>query len=265
MTRTAILLALAFLSFAAFAQDSNNILIPAAGSVQGANGTFFRSDITVTNLRNQSQRVEFEWMPSTGPAFGITVSIPAFEAISSEDFVSDAFGATGLGAILVSARRTGGEIDTNGHLHVTSRIWSNQPGSSGTVSQSLQTLPVDKIVNTHMAITGLRHGPRFRTNVGIVNLDDGDQTFRIRVTGTVKPLIPVEIVVNMRGRSLAQVPISWPDDPQIRIDVDVLTLPSGGRLSLWTSYASNVDNVTGDSWSFVGVDLPLQGTLPPVP
>jgi hypothetical protein len=38
------------------------------------------------------------------------------------------------------------------------------------------------------------------------------------------------------------------------VDVEVLPLPGGGLLSLWTAYGSVVDNGTGDSWSSIGVE-----------
>jgi hypothetical protein len=42
----------------------------------------------------------------------------------------------------------------------------------------------------------------------------------------------------------------------LRVVVDVLPATfSGGQLSLWTAYASNVDNASGDSWSTIGVEI----------
>src|SRR5258708_13261168 len=64
------------------------ILVPAAGSVQGANGTFFRSDLTVLNYRSSSQNVQFQWMPqgSSGPGVApLRLAIAPLTAVNSED------------------------------------------------------------------------------------------------------------------------------------------------------------------------------------
>jgi hypothetical protein len=38
------------------------------------------------------------------------------------------------------------------------------------------------------------------------------------------------------------------------VRVEIVPAPGEGRLSLWTAYASTVDNITGDSWSSIGVN-----------
>jgi len=79
------------------------ILIPAAGNIAGQNGTFFRSDITVVNLRNSDQIVFIEWLPQpSGAATSTSITIPALTGIRSSDFVHDYLSTTGLGAILLT-------------------------------------------------------------------------------------------------------------------------------------------------------------------
>src|SRR5262245_22146832 len=41
---------------------NNNFIFAAAGSVQGAGGTFFRSDVTIINHRNTAQRIGVAFM-----------------------------------------------------------------------------------------------------------------------------------------------------------------------------------------------------------
>jgi hypothetical protein len=43
-------------------RDRPALLIAAAGSVPGANGTFFRSDISIVNYRGQDQLVSLQWL-----------------------------------------------------------------------------------------------------------------------------------------------------------------------------------------------------------
>src|SRR5204863_8867431 len=77
------------------------ILVPAAGSVQGANGTFFHSDIAVFNYRNQDQFVAFRWIPRGVDGTSIApmvFTINALSGIISEDFVASRLNQSGLGA-----------------------------------------------------------------------------------------------------------------------------------------------------------------------
>lgn len=258
LQRLAVFVFAVLISTAASGQGVHRVLVPAAGSIPGNNGTFFRSDISITNLRNVPQVVFMHWLPQgrAGAEFSpVRLTLPSGSTISSEDFVTEILHESGLGAIDIVSVTDFSQEDGGGRLHVTSRIWSPQAGSAGTVSQSLPSLEYLRIFSERVAITGLRHGPRFRTNVGIVNLDNGPQTFRVHVSGKdVLPVVPVFFDVPVAPRSMQQVSVPWPDDSQIRVDVEVLPLAGGGRLTLWTAYAANVDNVTGDSWSFSGVN-----------
>src|SRR2546421_6037715 len=99
-------LALLFLlmASAAFAQTTaptSQILIPAAGSLQGANGTFFHSDIAAFNYRNENQFVAFRWIPRGMDGTSIAPQIFTINALSgiiSEDFVASRLSQSGLGA-----------------------------------------------------------------------------------------------------------------------------------------------------------------------
>ena len=125
-------------------------LIPAAGNTPGANGTFFRSDIGVWNLRDVPQRVALRWLPQAGSAAHpvVEVTISSQSTIRSEDFVAEYFGLNGLGSILVTALSDDGQPDPAARLQVTSRIWTPQPDTTGTTSQSLQVVPTPSSTGT---------------------------------------------------------------------------------------------------------------------
>src|SRR5438105_10010639 len=164
---------------------TSQLLIAAAGSVVGLNGTFFRSDITIINYRTDAQTVRLNWLPQGTTGTGIApvdITINAMSGISNEDFVTNALHQSGLGSILVTAITPDGQFDSLGKLHATSRIWSNQPGlSSGTVSQTFPIISVNDINSTRLLVLGQRRDDRFRTNVGIINLDSQAQTFQVTV------------------------------------------------------------------------------------
>src|SRR5213082_2126949 len=93
-------MAIAGSAFAQLKAPTPQLLIPAAGSVVGSNGTFFHSDIAIFNYRNADQTVMFQWLPRgttglTGTAIRITVN--ALSGIIAEDFVADRLHQSGLG------------------------------------------------------------------------------------------------------------------------------------------------------------------------
>ncbi|MBK5258804.1 MAG: hypothetical protein JJE51_04365 [Thermoanaerobaculia bacterium] len=234
---------------------SNEVLVPVAGSGTGVNGTFFRSDIRVTNLRSQDQLVHLFWLPQDRTGIGIApivITIPANGKISSEDFTTDVMNQTGLGAIVARAVRDDGSIDTEGVLDVSTRIWTPATTGQGTVSQNLDSLEARRIVNRRVVILGQRRDERFRTNVGIINLDrDTPQTYRITVSGDNPTLIAETKEVPVEPYSMVQVALPGFAQPNLSIDIEVLPIPGGGFGTLWAAYGASVDNVNGDSWSSI--------------
>jgi hypothetical protein len=232
------------------------LLIPAAGSVQGANGELFRSDITIRSYRLQTvQLVRLQWLPegSSGAAVRpVTVTIEPLETLASEDFVSQVLGQSGLGAILVTGVTSSGEQDPEANLVATERIWSNQPRSSGTVSQNLPVLATTELATYTVEILGLRRDSRYRFNVGVINIDSAPHTFRIS-TGTMTTTREiVDIVVpalSMQQVTMAGGAVDILQAFVSNLDAGVVPNPA---ISSWIAYGSSVDNVTGDSWSSIG-------------
>src|SRR6187455_1606635 len=100
-------LLLLFLSASAYAQltaPAAQILVPAAGSVAGLNGTFFRSDIAVFNYRDVPQNVMLQWLPQGfSGASSRLITINARSGVISDDFVTQVLQQTGLGSIVFTA------------------------------------------------------------------------------------------------------------------------------------------------------------------
>src|SRR5262249_17937898 len=120
-------------------------LFAAAGSVQGAGGTYFRSDVTIINHRNADQIIAIGWL-----AQGVDNSneltqlfhIPARTPIIRAHFVANPLGKAGLGAVLALAQTAGGAADSGAQIDGFSRIWTNQPGAQGTVSQGFPSVSI---------------------------------------------------------------------------------------------------------------------------
>jgi len=232
---------------------TSQLLIAAAGSLMGANGTFFRSDITIVNYRSDAdQVVRFQWLPQGVTGTTITpvdMTLNKLTGFNSEDFVTNVLNQSGLGAILVTAVTPNGQLDVTGKLHATARIWSNQPGlSSGTVSQTFPIIAVADINSgPRLNIVGQRRDDRYRTNLGIVNLDPQAQTFQITVQADSRTEL---LNIPVPPLSMQQVSLTGP--AAINLQLAVNNVSSGFQTSRYVIYGSTVDNVTGDSWSSLG-------------
>jgi hypothetical protein len=226
---------------------SNNFIFAAAGSVQGAGGTFFRSDVTITNHRNAPQLIGVAFMVqgvdnSNAPI--IEFQLPENAPVVARDFVGDPDGldATGLGSIVIFGELSNGDLDTNAVLDGNSRIWTPQPGSSGTVSQGFPSVAFQDSFGQGWAYAqGLRHDGGFRTNAGIVNLDPVAHTWTVDVNGTGGR---TSFTMTIPALSMRQQVIpngNWSDV--------VLGFQTNETIDWWSAYAATVDNITGDSWS----------------
>lgn len=226
------------------------ILIAGAGSVAGANGTFFHSDMTILNYRAQAQQVSFQWFPQSGPPPAAThVTINANSGLISEDFVGSVLNITGLGSLVITAINSDGTVDPGGLLYATERIWTVQPGSNGTVSQTFPAIATSDLNLTAAAILGQRIDSRYRTNVGVVNLDSVSRDFDVVRTNDDPNTPTTTTTITVPAMSLQQVPLSNTAVSALQIFVQPHT---GVNPALWMAYGSTVDNVTGDSWSSLG-------------
>jgi hypothetical protein len=236
--------------------SSQQFLIPAAGAQPGNGGTFFRSDVTIINYRGADQRIRLQWLPQDVSGAGgaaVETTLAATSGIASEDFVTTVMQRSGLGAILVTAIDSTGAFDPRAQLVGTSRIWTPQPGSSGTMSQSLPSIPASDISSSTVAILGARRDARYRTNVGIVNLSNDVQSFQVAVFGTfgteIRPIDvqPLSTVLFGVTGSASTTPLQ----------IQVQNVTTVSRSSSFVAYASSVDNVTGDAWTTLGSNLPV--------
>ncbi|HEV7426698.1 MAG TPA: hypothetical protein VGQ46_10050 [Thermoanaerobaculia bacterium] len=261
--RNAIVTTIAFLIAAAASgqlvatrSSSQQFLIPAAGAQQGNGGTFFRSDITIINYRGADQRIRLQWLPqdvSAGSGAPIETTIAASSGIASEDFVTTVMQRSGLGAILVTAIDATGAFDSRAQLVATSRIWTPQPGSGGTTSQSLPAIATSDINSSALAILGARRDARYRTNVGIVNVSSEVQSFQVVVFGSFGTEVRQ---IDVQPLAMVLFAVTGPaSTTPLQIQVQNVTTVS--RSSSFVAYASSVDNVTGDAWTTLGSNVPV--------
>ena len=234
------------------------VWVPVAGHAQGANGTFFRSDISVSNLRNADQRVQLYWLPqgASGPSAPLqTYDVPAGRGFSSDDFVDRLLLQSGLGAIEIVGVTTAGAFDPAAVLHVTSRIWTPRPdGGEGTMSQTFPAVIANASPASNIKdIYGMRRGAQYRLNVGVLNPSDTTQRFHVIVTIEGPAGISAETFdLDVPPRAIAQTTAPGTGTGVALVRVEDLDGGAGD----WQTWASSVDNQSGDAWSQMGFAKP---------
>ena len=221
------------------------LLIPGAGNLPGANGTYFRSDVMLVNYLNASQVVGIAWLAqgagSATEQFSFYTLDPQ-SAVALDDFVGQTLGKQGLGAVEIIGVTSAHNYDVNADIDATSRIWTNQPGSPGTTSLQLSSVSYFDSVDTAPAYAyGLKQTAGFHTNVGIVNLDSSAHTWAVAVNGQTGS---TTFSVTVPPFSLQQVPI--PDGDFGDLWVSFQPVDAG---FYWSAYGVSDDNTTGDGWA----------------
>lgn len=218
-------------------------LIPAAGSVQGGNGTFFKSDLSIANHRGVDQRISVLWFErgkNNGSASTQTFTVPANTTVMQRDFVTQILHKSGLGSILVVGIDANGNIDEEALLDGFSRIWTPQPNATGTVSEEFASVELEDTLATSYAY-GLRQDAQFRTNVGFVNIWDTPNTYTVDIIGTSGNTTFTKDVQAYSMEQIAAPAGNW-GDFYIRVR------SADANFNWWTAYAASTDNITGDGW-----------------
>lgn len=223
--------------------EDSEFIIPAAGSLQGNQGTYYRSDVTLSNRRSVAQKIAVLWIAqgvNNGGSAVMYFNLPASTVSFQDDFVAKSLGKSGLGSIVVIGVDAANNPDSNAQLDGFSRIWTPQPNVSGTVSQEFAAVAYDDSLATSYGY-GLRQDAQFRTNIGFVNLHATANTFTVAVVGTGGTTSFTQAVLpySMQQRSI---PAGNWGNFFVRVS------SATGNFNWWSAYASSTDNITGDGW-----------------
>jgi len=234
-------------------------IIPAAGSVAGGGGAlFFRSDVTLANYRDTAQQVLVGfWAQGTtntlSPANFKTVTLPPGQFVTVQDFVATALGLSGLGT-LIFIPSTGTDFDGSGAIDGFSRIYTKQPGSTGTVSQPFEAVDPDTLSAQYIdeaVALGLRQDASFRTNFGIVNVDPADHIFKVSFIGE-----KLQTTMTLTVKAYGMIQQSIPAGDYGVVSILFQVTDAGNNFVSWVGYASSTDNLTGDGWvSLASADM----------
>jgi hypothetical protein len=233
----------------------NAFILPAAGTVRGADGQMFVTEVSLANGRTVDQEVVLAWLPagnvrgSDVPMFRATLPAASGDGSAMLTIFDVAeLGLEGLGSIVIIGT-DGGNFDRAAEIDGFARVWSPARCGSGTKSQSLQAITAEVFGGARRASAlGLRHDGSYRTNVGIVNLDDVDREFTVLVAGE---RASERVTLSVPPFSLIQTAL-----PDRGYGSLTFTVIADRRPAPWTAYGSSVDNNSGDGWAAVARPLP---------
>jgi hypothetical protein len=154
-------------------EDINNLdtfyFLPAAARGEGAQDSFFLSDVDVQNRSAGPANFQFLWLPrnadNSEPAASDTFSISPGEAVRFSDVLGEAFGVTddvdAFGALALIANRS--------DLLLFSRIYN--ANELGTFGQGLPGFAADDLIpaGEKRRLLFFTENPDFRSNIGILN------------------------------------------------------------------------------------------------
>jgi PKD repeat protein len=212
---------------------ANTLVVPVVGRAPGANGTFWRSDVTLFNPSAANLAVTLRYNNATQQ-----LPLGGGDTVVLADVLSH-FGLTAGGGTLQMSWTGTAPV-------VTSRTYTSVE-SGGTYGQSIDPVAA---FGARMFVPGLRHDNDFRTNIGVVN--GGNETENVTVT-LLSPL----------GVELGRTTLTLPPGIQVQSSVAGL-FPNAAVASGFTlhaegdanaqlfAYGSMVDNKSGDPVFFAG-------------
>ncbi len=151
----------------------HDLIIPIAGRTPGAGGTFWETDLVITNLSPEYAilHVTVEtWID--GEKLSFVVDVPALGTVTIEDFVRTRFGRdTAVGLVRVSNALPDAQLAARARVHTT-----------GDVGQSVVGLPVSSLARESL-IPGLTGSSGNRSNLGIANPNDTAADIKLELYG----------------------------------------------------------------------------------
>lgn len=225
-----------FLGPVAPANAPTTLFVPAAVNSAGAGGTYFQTDLWITNPSDSGLTVIVTFLPAgqdNSGRTGIAVAVPSHAQAAFTNVLQSVFGATGAGALKLSA---------NAPFLATSRTY-NSASPPGTYGVGVGGRPLSASVSRGL-IAGLANNASFRSNVAVMNPQP------IPVTVTLALYRSDGTLLGQAPRTLA--PLDWFQASTIFAFLGVSSTESNAYATVTSpgvsffAYGSVVDQTTGD-------------------
>lgn len=221
--------------------DLSSVVIPVAGSVEGAFGTRFVSDARIANTGSSTANATMFFTPSGADGLAtfaaVRIELAPQETIALDDFVRSLFRESGTGWVEIRG-------DT-ASLAVTTRIY-NETGQ-GTYGQLVRPggSPATLDGSDVLHLVHLSNDATHRSNLGITETRGRSGTVELRILDTNGALLASE-TFGVAPFNHVQMPLlGGPSGAQVGAFRAELRVIAGEALVV--AYASVVDNVSGDA------------------
>ncbi|HWS71469.1 MAG TPA: hypothetical protein VN605_05115, partial [Thermoanaerobaculia bacterium] len=220
----------------------SSLILPAVGRAAGANGTFWRSDVTLFNPNATSMHGSVRFLPAGSDnrnAATRAISLAVGQTATIPDILSFVGVTAGSGALEV--------LWSDVAPVVTSRTYTTAP-AGGTYGQSIDPVAA---FTTDAFVPGLRSDGGFRSNIGFVN--GGTSTIGISVS-LLSPLGQTLATgfVSLAPKSQGQYSLTGLFPNVNPATLGTFTLQAHTDTPSLFAYGSIVDNASGDPVFFAG-------------
>lgn len=246
-----ILLSIAVL-LVSVAASARNLYIPVAGRTQGANDTFFRTDVRLFNPSSTDDlHVTLHYLPQRMDGSNIPgrmVTVPRRQMVVLNDIVGTFFEwpAPTVGAIRIDSNE-----DRDYAIIATSRTYTDTQGSGGTYGQFIPALD-ESAARQKSIVLHVTHSADvtngFRANVGMMNPGREAVVVTPSVVMPDGTLVAEAAAITIPPMSMAQLPFAELIGTR---SVDHAFVHFDASAPVFT-YASVVDNRTGDQFFVAG-------------
>lgn len=237
------------------AQVNDTYVIPAAANTPGLYGTRWMTSLSVFNPQTDYPlTVSATYLPSAdstpGKALEVTFTVPPNGTALSDNILSDLYGVSGTGALLVATfpednPKVPNKVLARAFL-VTSSTYNNS--SSGTYSQTIPGVWAGLQNFATDGISAVAHGIRnidrlgWRSNVGAVNLGRSNVTLNVWIRDRDGRTIIKNAPLNIPPLSHRQVALpAEVNGGSIEFSVD-----DPGKDAVVFPYVSTIDRLSGD-------------------
>jgi hypothetical protein len=234
------------------------LLVPVAGTVHGANGTFFHTDLSMTNTGNTAGSGTLIYYDQGGAAKSHAVSLAPGQSLEADDVMTTLFGFStdSVGSIEW--------MPNSGRFAITSRTYTTITGRPGTYGTSAptaalsgtlavgQTRRIGALEDASDSTVAARTPASFRTNFGLVEAAGGTATVRVslldsngnRLGSKSFSLGPHQLLLLPLGNTILGSSRSQQYGDLHNVQIYFEVLDGTGSAAV---FASSVDNGSGDS------------------
>ena len=239
-------------------------VIPVAGSLRGANNTYFRTDLAISNPGTSVATGRLRYYSRSGDRIDRNISLAGGESRIISDVLVSLFNVSGDAVGYLELTPSAGAV------LMTSRTYTTVSGSAATFGASVPTVPIGSGLKAGQfrrfggledaSVTTIQagRGATFRTNVGLVEISGQPATIRLTLRFAPSPRSAAQVVVSstvtlaphqflqINGITRAILGANrdrdYGDLRNMQLDVDVVS--GAGEV---VPFTSSIDNGTGDS------------------